>query len=84
MFLPCVQNVGNFFLLKSGCNVPKHFHIFKEKDTGSLAHVLQIIDAYLEEYQKPKEGGISALLPATLPYTALALKVQNSSYLLPG
>lgn len=55
------------------------FIFFKEKDTGSLAHVLQIIDAYLEEYQKPKEVGISVTLPATLPYTALALKVQTST-----
>lgn len=46
--------------------------IFLGKNAGSLAHVLQIIDAYLERISETK-GGLSALLPATLPYTALAL-----------
>lgn len=59
------------------------FHIFKEKDTGSLAHVLNS-DAYLEEYQETKGGWDFRTLAATLPYTALALKSTKLFLLAPG
>ena len=77
-----VQNVGNFFLLKSGCNVPKHFHIFKKKDTGSLAHIFQIIDVYLEEYQEPEEGDFHPLTCYTALYCP-SLESTRLSLLVP-
>lgn len=55
--LQCGQNVGKFFLLHSGCNVPKSFYIFKEKDIGSLAHTLQITDMYLESIKNQRKVG---------------------------
>ena len=82
MFLQCVQNFGNFFLLKSGCNVPKHFHIFKKKDTGSLAHIFQIIDAYLEEYQEPEEVDFRPLTCYTALYCP-SLESTRLSLLVP-
>lgn len=73
LFLYCSQNVGKFFLLKSGCNALMHIHSFEEKDIGNLVYTLCIIDTYLKTINQKIWG--FPFLSAILLYTALVLKV---------